>query len=133
MSLVVWDDSYCTGIKTFDEQHQVLFGLIDNLLAGVAENREHETVSNTLDALLEYTKDHFAAEEKEMLAHAYPDYEEHKKEHQKLLNNVVAYYVKFRADDTLSTADLVRFLIDWLQNHIHEMDKKYAPHLAPKV
>ena len=64
------------------------------------EVRENEVLEGILNNLTNDADYHFAAEEKEMLKHNYPDYTEYIYKHQKTLSN-------------------------WINNHITGTDKRY--------
>ncbi len=130
--LIEWEDSFKTGINTFDEQHLQLFGMIKKLDIGIKEKKSKEIIGEILDGLFDYTIMHFSAEEKVMIKHGFSGYEEHKKEHDELTRKVKNYLVDYHNNRFLLSADLLGFLSNWLKNHIGLMDKKYAPFFCGK-
>lgn len=82
----------------------------------------------TLDALLNFTKKHFIEEEALMAQSKYPDYEEHRKKHAILLENVTKHAFTYSHDPSAkNAAALSDFLNTWLVTHILGVDKKYVP------
>jgi hemerythrin-like metal-binding protein len=72
---------------------------------------------------------HFKTEENLMESHHYPDYGQHKSEHERLTATVLDFQGKFQRNEVGLTIDVMQFLKDWLYKHILESDKRYAPYL----
>ncbi|MBI4383848.1 MAG: bacteriohemerythrin [Nitrospinae bacterium] len=128
-ALMTWDDSYNTGILEFDQQHKILFGLINKLHKGMVEGKAGATVENVLTILVEYTQTHFANEERLFKIHGYPETADHIEKHQKLISQVSDFYNSYKKGGAKIDQGLMDFLKDWLNNHIRGVDKKYAPFL----
>ena len=58
-------------------------------------------MSHALEELVGFTRMHFDTEETLMTRHAYPDYEQHRKEHEALLEDVGRLLQRFREGDVL--------------------------------
>ena len=86
-----------------------------------------------LNELVQYTKVHFAREEKFFAQTGYPAPAAHKQEHDALTRQVLDVQQKYvaGASATLSI-DVMRFLKNWLIKHIQGSDQKYRPHLNAK-
>lgn len=126
---MVWDKSYATSIGTFDEQHKNLFTMVNDLNKAMQEKRSKDAIVSVLDRLASYTGTHFAAEEEAFRATSYPDEAAHKKQHQELVQQVMALQEKAKGGETLLTQDVVEFLQGWLVNHIKGADLRYSAHL----
>lgn len=81
MALIAWSDKLSVQVRQFDEEHKKLIVMVNQLHDAMKEGKGKQVVGDVLNGLISYTKNHFAAEERLMKAHAYPDYEQHKKEH----------------------------------------------------
>lgn len=132
-----WQDSYLTHIDELDAQHQKLVGLINNLytdLLNCPEDAQKQScVAKTLDELVDYSCYHFAAEEKLMLEHNFPEYAIHKQEHEDFKLKV-AELMKVQAETTKALPfPVVVFLRDWLASHVIHIDKRYGPFLHEKM
>ena len=66
MALVWKDEKYATGIQEVDEQHRVMFGLVNELLTALEAGEAREKISTRLDALADHAVQHFACEEGHM-------------------------------------------------------------------
>jgi hemerythrin-like metal-binding protein len=84
---------------------------------------------NILDRLVSYTVMHFGVEEKLFQKHGYPDADQHKKVHEKLIAKVIDFKTKVDKGDGTISMELMDFLKDWLVSHIKGTDKKYVPFL----
>jgi len=128
--LISWDDKYLVGIDKFDAQHRNFFHILDNL----CRDREmgESAVINCIDGLLSYVTEHFHDEESLMLAHGYPGYEDHIREHAKLLAKTQLLYSDMDAGNTASVEQVREMLINWIQEHIVVMDQQYVPFFVGK-
>jgi methyl-accepting chemotaxis protein/hemerythrin len=124
-----WDASFATGVAKYDEQHKVLFNMVNDLADAMQQKKSKEAVGRVLNGLAEYTINHFAGEERDFAQTHYPEETQHKALHKKLLEQVTALIGKFNAGEPLIAQDVINFLQDWLINHIKGADKRYGPHL----
>lgn len=133
MSIFQWKDEYSVGHPEIDAQHKRLFQFADELHSAMASGKGKDVLSATLAKLINYTKVHFATEERLMQQYSYPDYAGHKQAHDKLTGQVVAFQKEFEASRSSMTIQLMQFLKDWLVHHIGETDKKIAAFLKQKA
>ncbi len=129
---VEWSDELSVGIQEIDEQHKILITLLNRLYEAIIMQTEEERIETILTELSQYTVIHFAVEESLMRIFDYPYYEEHKKNHQKLTDQVVELQKKFINDQVSISMEILHFLRHWLTEHIQRDDKKYAPYLVQK-
>ncbi len=127
-----WDESYSVGVKSFDDQHKKIFDMINGMHAAIKEKRPREVMGKTLEDLVEYTRVHFANEENLMERHGYPEYSQHKQEHEHLMAQANDMYHRFRLGEPVITVELFGFLMSWLRTHINGTDKKYTAHMNAK-
>ena len=125
LELVKWNESFELGLKEIDDQHHSLIDLINQIGQAIADHAELAVITELTGALEKYTVEHFTAEEDFMRAGNFPNLAEHKQEH----DEFVARIAKEKAQAIESggfSLDLMRFLRDWLINHIFRSDRKYA-------
>jgi methyl-accepting chemotaxis protein/hemerythrin len=125
-----WDPSFATGVSKYDQQHKVLFNMVNDLADAMQQKKSKEAVGRVLNGLAEYTINHFADEERSFAQTHYPEETQHKALHKKLLDQVTELIGKFNAGEPLIAQDVINFLQDWLINHIKGTDKKYGHHLT---
>ncbi len=133
MSLIEWSDKYRIGIKTIDAQHKQLIELINELNVAMATGESTNVLSDILSGLTQYTRIHFAYEEKLLEIHGYPQTVEHQQEHHKMISQVEQFNQQFMLDPTSAISlELMQYLTNWLTNHILVTDKEYVEFLVDK-
>ena len=85
----------------------------------------------TLAFLRDYTVEHFRSEEEIMLKYNYPDYAEHKKDHDDFVASVLELEasIQNQGATVVTTLKLNRTLTDWLLSHISKSDMKIGQFL----
>ena len=132
MKLFEWDAKYCVHIAEIDAQHQKLFALFNELYEAMQEGQGNEVVGKVLTGVVDYTAYHFAHEEKLLRQYGYPGEAAHQAEHEKLTLQARALVQKLHAGQSHVTMATLKFLCDWLNTHILESDRKFAPFLIDK-
>lgn len=121
-----WTPNLSVGISMIDDQHKMWFQKAEALFEAGKNNRAKEYVGELLDFLDDYTKKHFADEEKYMLSIQYPGYQEQKAAHTAFITQLN----KIKSDYNSSGGNLLvilnanQMILDWLTKHISNMDKK---------
>jgi len=127
MALLTWSSRYSVDVESMDKQHTVLFGFLNDLHDAMMNGKAHKITGELLRKLLEYTRQHFAAEEALMVSAKYPKLEEHRIKHRDLIMQVEDFAARFQRGETALSVQLLNFLRDWLTNHIQSEDQKYGP------
>lgn len=133
MALIEWDeDRYATGIERFDEQHQRLFDLLNQLHRAMEEGQAEEEIGDALRELEEYTEYHFGDEENFMEDCGYAhDCEEcffgHKEMHDTFAEKVHEFRTAHENGEYV-TMEVLQFARDWLDQHIAggQQDQSYS-------
>lgn len=131
MVLFPWSDKLCVGIEEIDAQHRVLVDLLNELHRAIHERQGSAVGREILGRLVEYTRIHFTVEASLMRVLGYPDYEEHKKHHTQLIEQVNNLHKKVIQGQHVSF-ELLHFLRVWLTKHIMEEDREYVPIMLSK-
>ncbi len=133
MPLMEWSDKLSVGIKSIDDEHKKLVGMVNDLFDGVQAGRGKELLGPILDGLIAYTKTHFANEERYFAQHHYGEAVAHKAEHDALAKQVLDVQAKYKAGANAALSmEVMNFLKNWLVKHILGSDKAYGPFLAGK-
>ena len=133
MPLIEWTAELSVGIDSIDEQHKKLVNMINALNDAMLTNSSHELLGKIFTGLAAYTQKHFAYEENMFAEYGYADSEEHKRQHNELIAQVIELKEKFIANPQRTmSADLMLFLKRWLTNHIMRTDKEYSEFLISK-
>ncbi|WP_168205956.1 bacteriohemerythrin [Geobacter sp. FeAm09] len=127
-NLIDWSASYSVGVPAMDKEHQRLIEIINNLYGAMRSGRGQDAIGTILDELVAYTKTHFSHEERLMQDAGYGGYDEQKRAHEALVQQVTEIQGKYRAGTALGQ-EVMSFLKSWLVNHIQGLDKRYGPTL----
>ncbi|HEY4759631.1 MAG TPA: bacteriohemerythrin [Thermoguttaceae bacterium] len=123
---VTWKEFYSVGVPSLDDQHKQILGVINELYEAMQMNSSQKVIKSILDRLVQYTFDHFKAEEDAQQARGYPGYFEHKALHDKIRRETK---VLQEHADLVTDHNLLHFLKEWWLGHIQNEDKKYAPYM----
>lgn len=127
MALITWNaEQYGTNVGFADDEHKVLFDLLNKLYDLATGGADRADIGNALDALIAYVVDHFAHEEKEMEAKGYAGLAAHKAEHEALVGICGDLQKKFHAGEADVTEDTGALVKGWLDSHIPTFDMAYA-------
>ena len=121
-----WSPEYSVNIKTIDDQHRELVNILNRLFVAVSRREGDKAIAGILDALLTYTQTHFALEERLMQQAKYKDFEAHKLEHKKLLEQLDQLCKKHLLEEKAIYFEMLKFLKAWLKEHIQGVDTKYS-------
>lgn len=132
MALITWDDNIQFGLWTIDTQHQRWVGFINDLHDAMLVGKGSAIVGQTLTAMLDYTRTHFADEETLLRGLEYPGYAKHKAVHDAFIAKVLDLQRKHEASLTPITREVMNSLRDWLLDHIQTVDREYVPFLKSK-
>jgi len=132
--LLVWNDSYATGVAEIDEQHMILVHTLNEASVKLADNAGIEQLEQITQDLLAYALYHFETEETLMQEYGYvegspQDAAMHLEQHRSFSAKVVAVRDSIKAGNPIAPADLLAFLNQWLINHILNTDKRLAAFL----
>jgi hemerythrin len=132
MGIIKWNSDYSVNISEVDEQHKKLIGLVNEMYDAISIGKGREVLGPVLTELVSYTGYHFTTEERLFQQYGYPDYETHKKLNDDLTARTKKLQQAFERGNKMIAVDVMLFLSDWLNVHILNEDKKYAPFLNSK-
>mgnify|MGYP000974728668 CR=1 FL=1 len=127
-AFIEWSDTLSVGDPVLDQQHQKLVEMINTLHHVMATQSTKNQLKDLLDSLVAYTQKHFSYEEERMQSAHYPHLARHQALHAELLKQAGVLYDKFKHGKRINV-ELMKFLKDWLINHIQKSDKQYTPYL----
>ncbi|MCL5019543.1 MAG: bacteriohemerythrin [Patescibacteria group bacterium] len=134
MELPYWKDEYSINNEEVDTQHQKLFAIIRELVVAIEAQKDKEVLDSIMHELVNYTSYHFSSEEEFMESINYPavDFEKHKNEHAYLTDEVFEGLNQFSNRGGIVVDDLLKFLNNWLINHILGTDLKIKGFIEAK-
>ena len=122
MTLVEWRDDFKIGIEEVDFEHQELIELINDSYNEAKKEGSTLAVMDCLGEIFAKTSAHFALEEKEMRALKYDQYEDHKEDHEQLLDSIRDIMDEYEDISTLDEKEFGQRLTDWFVNHFSTKD-----------
>ena len=125
MSIVAWKDAYRLGMPEIDDQHKVLFELINELWDAIVKRASAENQMLVIEGLEHYTIAHFTAEETYMREIKYAKFDAHKQMHDQFIQRIAQEKNRL-LDGHGFSLDVLHFLKDWLVDHIMVSDQDYA-------
>jgi len=123
---IEWTPNLAVGVSSIDQQHKTLFDKANQLFEAGRNNRTKDFISEMLDFLDDYTKQHFRSEEVYMKSIGYPGYEDQKKMHA----DFIVSLSKLKSDYQESGGNILvilnanQIVADWLLKHVSIEDKK---------
>ncbi len=131
MPLIEWRKEFETGVADVDHEHRELVALINRLHENIAGGADRASIAEFLGEVFARIAAHFALEESIMRKHAYDEYEDHKAEHEKLLDDIRD--IMDLQQDSPSPAyeeGLSLAVRDWFVNHFKSKDARLHKQLG---
>jgi hemerythrin len=125
MSLIEWRSDFETGVPDVDQEHRELVDLINELHNELESDSDPDMVSAFLGEVFARISAHFALEESVMRKHKYDEYEAHKTDHEKLLDDIRDIMDDFDAGDFDNYDDALSATVrDWFVDHFKTKDAR---------
>ncbi len=126
MQFMPWSQELEIGIGEIDDQHQWLVSLTNQLHTHLSHGEPDQTlIGDCLAQLLDYTMNHFIAEEELLRRLGYPETDAHVQQHNMFCQQVMELLDRHDSGDQVGCAAL-DLLKNWLINHITRADKAYV-------
>lgn len=132
MGFLTWNDEYSVKVKSMDEQHHRLIDLINQLHDAMRVGKGTQVIGPILDSVIRYTQTHFTAEEHLMSSHGYPQFREHKLQHEDLISQVADIQKQVQAGKLTVSLGVLESPKKWLVEHIAGSDRAYGTYLSTK-
>lgn len=130
---VQWTDDLATGVARIDEQHQELYRQVAALHEAMRAG-SMDRVPAIVDFLQQYALEHFAMEEREMLSSGYPALSQHRRLHQRFVEDYLRHKALLAAGASASAVvALSAWLVEWLRDHVRTVDLDLARHLRKQA
>ncbi|NEX17591.1 MAG: hypothetical protein C1943_13430 [Halochromatium sp.] len=130
MKDLLWDKTLSVDVPEIDQDHRRLLELFNRLAHAVAEAEPQAEIEAIMDELISCTAWHFRHEERLMDKHGVPGRDEHRAEHQDLINSGRALQQQLQQSSRPPSAQEIEFLEHWLTGHIYGTDMAMGAHLA---
>jgi len=123
---IQWSPAFELGIPRIDSEHRHLASIVNAFHEADRAGPGRGKVFPALNLLVKYVEVHFRSEEALMEAGRYPELVRHRREHEKLTEQIFRLAERYEAGDAEVSAAVMDFLKHWLLDHILREDKKMA-------
>jgi hemerythrin-like metal-binding protein len=112
-------------VAEIDAQHRHVLEVVNQLHQAMKLKQGRDTIARILCQLIAETRTHFGDEERLMSRHGYPqaDFDRHKAEHKKLLQEIDDLERRFSDGDLLMSFSIMMDIRAWAMKHIVTADK----------
>lgn len=126
MALFIWTNTLSTGNSHIDDDHRLLVERVNSVLECIAQRADNLALSQALDKLGSFTREHFAQEEALMRKVGYALTQAHSAQHQALLEQMDQVIAQLRAGQAIDQMALYSNLTRWVVDHIQQYDREFA-------
>ena len=135
MELIKWSDKFATGISGVDNEHEELIATINSFYLKQSEHSDKDELIQILNNIYGSIHAHFMLEERLMVKHGYDEYEEHKNDHARLLDDIRDITMNLEQTLDFDEQQLKIKLNDWFLIHfkthdsrLHKLEQLIASH-----
>jgi hemerythrin-like metal-binding protein len=124
MAFLEWSPDFSVGVAAVDYEHRNMIEMINCLYEQMDKRNDASTIANFLGEIHAGIAAHFAFEENLMKNAAYREYEDHKEDHEELLDRI-RELMDCYADDPVAGGNRLRQeLADWFGQHFSTFDAR---------
>ncbi|MEO8369620.1 MAG: bacteriohemerythrin [Candidatus Solibacter sp.] len=123
MSLFKWSSDYSVYLPEIDAEHRAIYRLADEFHKALLSGADPEQLKAMAASLLESEEQHFRHEERLMKAMHYQGMAWHKKQHDTARKKSRELAKRIAEGDATATTDTLKFLSQWLTDHITVADR----------
>jgi len=127
---LIWDRTLSVQVDEIDEDHRRLVELFNILNHSVVDGDGSDYIEAVMEELISCTVWHFRHEERLMLKYGYEGFEEHRTEHQELIDSAKAMQQKLLQEGKTVSSEDIKFLEHWLTGHILSADMELGSYLC---
>jgi hemerythrin len=124
MAQIEWRDEFSLGIATIDAEHRQLIAEINQLYDQLGLPMDALTIEALLAELQADISVHFALEELLMEQDGYAEFEAHRQDHHRLLDQIHDMIFQFEEDPHAGRELLKSTLSDWFGEHFTSFDAR---------
>lgn len=130
MALVAWRKEFSVGIPAVDHEHRELIDIINEVHERSFAPGMQATIMDMLGEIYARISAHFALEEKIMREREYDQYDDHKQDHERLLDEIRDIMDRYEDDAGFDEQKLSERLSDWFTVHFKTRDARLHRYLG---
>jgi len=124
MAQIEWSEEFSVGNASIDREHESLIEQINQLYEQLNSPVDTEIIESILADLQDDISTHFALEELLMQEAGFAEYEAHKQDHERLLDQIHDMMFHFTEDPDSGRDLLINRLSDWFSHHFKGFDAR---------
>lgn len=129
MAPIDWSSEYSVGVEELDGQHRRWIEIMNELETALDSDLASQATSKALQAMIEYTQEHFSREEELMRRTEFPEFESHKALHDGFVAQCQSLHCALKRANSATAKILFGQARRWFMEHIQVVDKQYSQHL----
>ncbi|MBI3569755.1 MAG: hemerythrin family protein [Gammaproteobacteria bacterium] len=124
MSLIEWDEKFSVGVAAVDHEHRELIGLVNETHDRLMRPGDEAAVMDFLGEIYARISAHFALEENIMRARNYDQFDAHKADHERLLDEIRDIMDDYEDDEYFDEEQFAQQLKTWFAEHFGTHDTR---------
>jgi hemerythrin len=119
-----WSEDYATGVERIDEQHKMLFQMVEDFGTALDQGQGQRVYQSFLESLDLYARSHFRYEEGCMVKCHCPAAEGNKTAHDRFMAMLIRFTQRHASNgyDAGDARELTDTIDRWLADHICRID-----------
>jgi hemerythrin-like metal-binding protein len=131
MKTIEWREEFSIGIPEVDHEHRELIGLINSALSSSERiDAPTQLIVISLGEIYARVSAHFALEERVMKSLDYDQYAEHKRDHERLLDDIRDIMDDCESSAIFDRDQFAERLTNWFGTHFRTHDARFHGHLT---
>ncbi len=123
-TLLKWKLDYSIGDASVDFEHELMISQINELYEQLGDPVDIDAIETVLGEIHADISAHFALEERLMREAGYAEYEDHKDDHEDLLDQIHDLMDSFAEDPEKGRKVLQTRLSNWFSHHFSSFDAR---------
>ena len=124
MAQIEWKEEYSVGNASVDQEHKLLISQVNKLYEQLKLPLDTGTIESMLTDIQVDISTHFALEELLMQEAGFAEFEDHKQDHERLLDQIDDMIFHFAEDPESGKELLINRLSDWFSHHFKGFDTR---------
>ena len=130
MAQIEWSQEFSIGNATIDREHKLLIAQINQLYEQLSLPIDTEAIETLLTEIQTDISAHFVLEELLMHEVGFAEFEGHKQDHERLLDQIQDMIFHFREDPKNGEELLKNRMSDWFSHHFKSFDARLHDQLG---
>ena len=130
MKQIVWKPEYSVGNAAIDQEHKRLIEQINQVYGQLDMPMDTVTIESMLADIQTDISTHFALEELLMQEAGFKEFDDHRKDHERLLDQIHDMIFHFAEDPESGKELLINGLSDWFSHHFTSFDARLHEQLG---